>query len=101
MQEKRVKKGQKWPRKKVLFHYDNVPTHTFVFNKIHELRYEPCPIFTDLALSDFFLFPKVEKFLARRKFLTNEEVITAAKSCFAVLEEATCKEGLTVMELVG
>ncbi|QQP31396.1 Mariner transposase, partial [Caligus rogercresseyi] len=58
-----------WDAQKVLFHQDNARVHTCVVSmaKFYELRYEllPHPPYSsDLAPSDYFLFPNLKKWLA-------------------------------------
>jgi len=67
-------------QKKVLFHHDNTPTHSchLAQQKLIELRFEllPHPIYlSDLAPSDYHLFPKLKTFLIGQKFGSNEEII--------------------------
>ncbi|GFW82721.1 histone-lysine N-methyltransferase SETMAR [Trichonephila clavipes] len=52
-------------KKKILFHQDNLPSHTsaVAMAKIHELRFELLdhpPYSPDLAPSNFFLFPHLK-----------------------------------------
>jgi len=86
-------------KKKVLFHHDNAPAHSSgVFAaKLHELRYEllPHPPYSpDLAPCDFFLFPNMKKWLAGKKFSSNEEVIAATEAYFGEFEKSYFLEGL-------
>ena len=65
-------------KKKVLFHQDNESTHkgAIAIEKLHELRYQLLchPLYSpDLAPSDFFLFPNIEKWPTGKKFISNEE----------------------------
>lgn len=49
-------------KKKVIFYHDNAPTHAFTVATDFELLSHPLyPL--DLALWDFFLFPKSKKLL--------------------------------------
>ncbi|KAG5322413.1 MOS1T transposase, partial [Pseudoatta argentina] len=63
--------------KKVLFHHDNAPTHSFaVVAKLMELRFQLVshPLYSpDLASSDYYLFPNLKKWLAGRRFYSNQE----------------------------
>jgi len=58
--------------KKVLFHHDNASAHSsrVVTAKLMELRFQlvPHPLYSsDLALSDYYLFPNMKKWLVRRE----------------------------------
>lgn len=74
-------------KKKVLFHHDNAPAHSFeiIAAKLYELRYEllPNPPYSpDLASYDFFLFSNMKTWLARKKLSSNKEVIIGDRSLF-------------------
>jgi histone-lysine N-methyltransferase SETMAR len=76
LQEKRPQLAHK----KILFHHDNAPAHTYraVAAKLMELGFQlvPHPPYSpDLAPSDYYLFPNTKKWLAGRRFYSNEEVI--------------------------
>lgn len=45
------------------------------------------PHLPDVVLSDFFFFPKLKTYLARKKFLSNEKVTTAAEGSFVDFKE--------------
>ena len=71
------KKRPHLAKKKVIFHQDNAKVHTCVVSmaKFHELRYEllPLPPYSaDLALSDYFLFPNLKKWLGGKRFYSND-----------------------------
>ena len=73
-------------KKKMLFHQDNAPVYTSIIAmaKISELKFEllpHAPYSPDLALSDYFLFPNLKKWLGDRRF-TNEEVESAVNGYF-------------------
>lgn len=59
-----------WQRKKVLFHHDAAPAYLsgVAAAKLVELRYELLPHPPNLATWDFFLFPKMKKSLAGKKY---------------------------------
>ena len=82
-------------RKKVLFHQDNVPSHSRPLQwQNYELGYELIPHSSyspDLAPCDFFLFPNLKTWLGRKKFSSNEEVIVAVNEYFADFETAYFK----------
>ncbi|EFN64908.1 Histone-lysine N-methyltransferase SETMAR, partial [Camponotus floridanus] len=65
--------------------------------KLHELRYEllPHPPYSpDLAPCDFFLFPNMKKWLAGKKFSSNEEVIAETEAYFGEFDKSYFLEGL-------
>lgn len=81
---------QRLSEKKVLFHQDNAPVHTFVIAtaKINELKFELLPRTTyspDLATSNCFLFPKLKKWHSGKRFANNEEVESAVNGYFEEL----------------
>ncbi|EFN74631.1 Histone-lysine N-methyltransferase SETMAR, partial [Camponotus floridanus] len=56
--------------------------------KLMELRFQlipHLPYSSDLATSDYYLFPTMKKWLAERKFYSNEEVIAETNAYFAGL----------------
>ncbi|GFW47197.1 histonelysine Nmethyltransferase SETMARlike [Trichonephila clavipes] len=75
-------------KKKILFHQDNVPSHTSVLAmaKIYELRFELLdhpPYSPDLDRSGFFLFPHLKMALGGQRFSSNDEAITFVNNYFA------------------
>ena len=90
-------------KKKILFHQDNAPAHTAQkpITKITELKYELMqhpPYSSDLALSDFWLFPHLKKFLRVKHFSSNEEVIAVVEEYFAGLAESHFHDGINKLE---
>jgi len=76
--KKFVRKYPVCKRKKIIFHQDSAPAHKSVLaiGKLRDLHYEVLehpPYSTDLAPSDFFLFPKLKLFLAGQRFSLNQE----------------------------
>ncbi|MCP6710980.1 hypothetical protein NL489_26900, partial [Klebsiella pneumoniae] len=74
LQEKRPRLAHK----KVLFHHDNAPAHTsaVVAAKLMEIGFQNVshpPYSPDLAPSDYYLFPNMKKWLAGKRFYSNEE----------------------------
>ncbi|UYV81520.1 hypothetical protein LAZ67_20001421 [Cordylochernes scorpioides] len=57
----RLKRNEMWSSKNWIIHHDNAPPHT------------------DLALNDFFLFPKLKMALKGRRFDTRESIIADSK----------------------
>jgi histone-lysine N-methyltransferase SETMAR len=97
------KNGRIWRKKKILFHQDNAPVHTSVIAmaKINELKFEllpHTPYSPDLAPSDYFLFPKLKKWLAGKRFANNEEVESAVDGYFEELDNSHYKQGIEATE---
>ena len=79
------KKQPHLAKKKVLFHHDNAPAHSSAVDTAEQL---PHPTYSpDLAPCDFFLFPNLEKSLARLNFESSEDVIVVTEAYFADLEK--------------
>lgn len=98
-----LEKRPRLARKNVLFHQDNTPSHTsaVAMSKLHELGFElvpHAPYSPDLAPSDFFLFPNLKKWLAGKRFSTNEEVIDTVNGYFADLEKSYFLDGMKKLE---
>ena len=58
---------------------------------IHELRYELLPLppyTTDVATSDFHLFPRLKVFLGGWRLSSNEELVAGVGDYYAGLEES-------------
>ena len=65
--------------------------------KIHELRFELLdhpPYSSDLAPSDFFLFPDLKTALGGQRFSSNEEAITFVNNYFAEKNAEYYSDGL-------
>lgn len=89
--------------KKIIFHQDNAPAHKSVLTmaKINELKYELLdhpPYSPDLAPSDFYLFPNLKKFLAGKRFTSNEDAITVVNHYFEGLEENYFNQGIELLD---
>ena len=93
------KKRPHFAKKKVLFHQDNVRVHTCVvfMAKFHEVLPHP-PYSPDLALSDYFLFPNLKKWLGGRRFYSNDEIISQTNTYFEDLEKSYFLEGIQKLE---
>ena len=98
LQEKRPQLAHK----KILFHHDNAPAHSsgVVAAKL-ELGFQlvphpPCS--PDLAPSAYYLFPNTKKWLAGRRFYSNEEVIAETNAYFAELCQSYYSEGINKLE---
>lgn len=90
-------------KKKIIFLQDNAPAHKSILTmtKFNELKYdllEHPPYSPDLAPSDFFLFPKLKKFLSGKRFRGNQEAIDAVDSYFASLDESHYNQGIQLLE---
>ncbi|XP_011873175.1 PREDICTED: histone-lysine N-methyltransferase SETMAR-like [Vollenhovia emeryi] len=90
-------------KKKVIFHQDNARPHINAISmaKIHKLRYDllPHPPYSpDLAPSDFYLFPRLTKFLAGERFSSDEEVKEAVDGYLASLDESEFRNGIMILE---
>jgi len=84
--------------KKISFHQDNAPAHKSVLamGKLRDLHYELLehPLYSsDLAPSDFCLFPKFKLFLAGQRFSSNQEAIAAVEGYCADLTKTTTGTG--------
>ncbi|UYV60772.1 hypothetical protein LAZ67_1002251 [Cordylochernes scorpioides] len=65
----RQKRLDLWKNKNWLLHHDNAPAHTSLLP----------PYSPDLALCDFFLFPKLKRPMKGRRYATLDEIKTASK----------------------
>jgi transposase len=97
LQEKRPRLAHK----KILF-YHKALAHSsgVVAAKLMELGFQlvPHPPYSpDLAPSDYYLFPNMKKWLARRSD-SNEEVIVETNAYFAELCQSYYSEGINKLE---
>ncbi|EFN76357.1 hypothetical protein EAI_02829, partial [Harpegnathos saltator] len=51
-----------------------------------------------LAPSDYYLFPNLKKFLAGKRFTSNDEAIAATDGYFADLPESHFNNGIELLE---
>jgi histone-lysine N-methyltransferase SETMAR len=65
---------------------------------LHYKLFEHPSYFPDLALSDFYLFPKLKLFLAGQRFSSNQEAITAVERYFADLTKNRYRDGIMALE---
>ena len=63
------------------------------FELLHHPQYSP-----DLASSDFFLFPNLQKWLGGQRFTSNEEVIVQTDAYFENLSKSYFLDGLKKLE---
>jgi len=69
--------------------------------KLIELRFQPVPHLSyspDLAPSDYSLFPNMKKWLAGRRFYSNEVIAETNLAYFAELDQSYYSEGLDKLE---
>jgi hypothetical protein len=59
---------------------------------------EHSPHSSDLAPSDFYLFPKIKFFLACQRFSSNQEAIAAVEEYFADLTKNQYRDGTMALE---
>lgn len=90
-------------RNKVLFHQDNACVHTCpaASAKFHEFNYELLPHqpnSPDLAPCDYYLFPNLKKWLAGKKFRSNEDFIAESEVYFKGLDGSYCSAGIEKLE---
>ena len=84
-------------KKKVLFHQDNAAylKSNTTMAKLHELLFELLlhpPYSPDLAASDLWLFANVKRMLQRKKFGSNEEVISETVAYFEAKDKSFYKK---------
>ena len=86
---------------KIIFYQDIARVHTYVvamaIPSIIELGYEllPYPPYSpDLAPSDYFLFPKLKKWLGGKRFDSNDNIISQTKAYFEDFEKSYFLEGI-------
>jgi hypothetical protein len=75
----RRRRPELWQEQTWLLHRDSSPSHTFFLTQKFLAKHKMAailhpPRFLDLALSDFFLFPKMKLKLKGRRFDTTEEI---------------------------
>jgi histone-lysine N-methyltransferase SETMAR len=90
-------------KKKIIFYQDNAPAHKSVLamGKLRDLHYELLehPLCcSDLAPSDFCLFPKFKLFLIGQHFSLSQEAIAAVEGYFADLTKNHYRDGIMALE---
>jgi histone-lysine N-methyltransferase SETMAR len=89
-------------RKKIIFNQDNAAQKSVLaMGKLRDLHHELLehpPYSPDLALSDFYLFPKLKFFLAGQCFSLYLEAIAAVEGYFADLMKNHYRDRIMVME---
>ena len=87
----------------MLFHQDIAPIHASVIAvaKINELKFEllpHAPCSSDLAPSDYFLFPNLKKWLDDKRFANNEEVESTVDGNFEEPNSSHYKQGIEAIK---
>jgi histone-lysine N-methyltransferase SETMAR len=76
------------------------PQKCLAMRKLRDLGYELLehpPYFSDLAPSDFCLFPKLKLFLGGQRFSSNQEAIAAVEGYFADLTKNHYMDGIIAL----
>ena len=86
-----------------MFSQDNASVHTSVITmaKINEFKFKllsRASYSPDLALSDYFLFPNLKKWLDGQIFANNEEVESAVNGYFEELDGSHYRQGIEAIE---
>ena len=89
--------------KGVLLHQDNAPAHKSLvaMSAVHDCGFELIdhpPYSPDLAPSDYFLFPNLKKHLARKRYETNDDVISVVEDFFEGQEENFYATGIRALQ---
>ena len=89
--------------KKSAFPPRNAPAHTtaIAVAKLFDLRHEILPhppYFPNLALFDYFLFPNMKTWLGGKRFISNEEIISATNEYFEGFDKNYVLEGIKELE---
>jgi transposase len=87
----------------ILFHHDNAPAYSsgVIAAKLMEEKFQlvPHPPYSpDLAPLDYYLSPNMKKWLARRRFYSNKEVIVERNAYFAELCQSYYSKGINKLE---
>jgi hypothetical protein len=78
---------------------DNVFTPLYADPRAHQFSCTTnTPYSTDLAPSDFYLFPKLKLFLAGQRFSSSQEAIAAVEGYLADLKKNHYRDGIMAME---
>ena len=98
LRAKLVEKGPGKLHRGILSHHDNAPAHSsrIARDVLREFRWKllpHSPYSPDLALSDFFLFPKLKKHLKGVYFNDTNEAKQAAKNGLQNDQQITSKMG--------
>ena len=90
-------------KKKVLFHQDNAPCHKSIamMVKLHKLHFELLqqpPYSPDLALSNYWLFADLKRMPQKKRFCSNEEMISETEAYFEAKDKSFYKKGIKLLE---
>ena len=90
-------------KEKVLFQQDNASCYKSITTmaKLHELHIELLlhpPYSPDLALSGKWLFADLKRMLQRKRFHSNEEVISETEVYFEAKDKLFYKKGIKLLE---
>ena len=90
-------------KEKMHFLQDNAPAHKSIkiMGKVNELPFKllPHPPYSpDLALSDFYLFPNLKRWLQGQRFLSNEEVKWETNGLFGGLDKSYYKRDIKMLK---
>jgi len=69
--------------------------------KLDQLRFElvaHSPYSLDLALSDYYLFSNLKRWLQGKRFTSNEEVIAETEAYFEGLDVSYYRKGIKMLE---
>jgi len=85
-------------------HHDNTPSHMSLkaMAKLDQLRFELIahpPYSSDLAPSDYYLFPNLKQWLQGKRFTSNEEVIAKTEAYFEGLNVSYYRKGIEMLEI--
>ena len=88
---------------KMLFHWDNAPCPKSITTmaKLHELHFELLlhpPYSLDLAPSNYWLFADLKRMLQRKRFGSNEEVISETEAYLEAKDKLFYKKGIKLLE---
>ena len=103
LKEEIAKNQPQMKKKKVLFHQGNGTMSQVDCNdgKLHELHFEllPQPRYSpDLVPSDFKLFTDLKMILQRKRFGSNEEVISETEAYFETRDTSFNKKDIELFE---
>ena len=81
-------------KKKVLFHQENAPCHKSIamMAKLHELHFCTHPILQIWSPNDYRLFEDLKRMPQRKRFGSNEEVISETETYFQTKDNSFSKK---------
>ena len=87
----------------MLFHQDNINADKSseeldaIWNAGFELLHH-LPYLSDLALNDYYLFPKLKEFMKVSKFADDEDIISTANGCLEERDQQFLYNGIQALE---